>query len=143
MKKGISAVLATVLIVVITVAIIGLAYAWSVDLFGQVTDTSDDQVDGLINQMSEIRIVDAVASDDDGACWLDFDVKNTGTLTIDEDALTFFFDDEIKATNGDSIAAGDIESFGFAIDSGASNPELKIAGAGDTVTADIDVSDCM
>ena len=45
--KGISAVLATVLIVVITVAIIGLAYAWSVNLFelcenGQARELNDN-----------------------------------------------------------------------------------------------------
>ena len=45
--KGISAVLAIVLIVVITVAIIGLAYGWATGLFAMTSEATEEQVGGM------------------------------------------------------------------------------------------------
>lgn len=41
MKKGISAILATVLILVLTITIIGLSYSWSTGVFETISDSTD------------------------------------------------------------------------------------------------------
>ena len=57
--KGISAVLATVLIVVITVAIIGLAYGWATGLFELTSEAGEEQVESVTGNLQ--KSVDIIA----------------------------------------------------------------------------------
>jgi len=104
MKKGISAVLATVLIVVITVAIIGLAYAWSVDLFGTVSDSTDDQIGGQLDMM-EKRIQIVTAGCENGI--ISFTIKSTGTEDILASELSAYVNSQqVTDVIFDNLGAG-------------------------------------
>ncbi|MBU3905008.1 MAG: hypothetical protein KJ906_02585, partial [Nanoarchaeota archaeon] len=117
-------VLATVLIVVITVAIIGLAYAWSVDLFGTVSDSTDDQIGGQLDMMEKnAKIVTATCNGNEmnSINTLIFTVKSTGSLDIDSGEISAYVNNkaianEFQTIVGENIletelAAGEIVEF--------------------------------
>ncbi len=93
--KGISAILATVLIVVITVAIIGLAYGWATGLFKMTSEATEEQVGGVTENLQ--KSVDIIAASCTASRTVTFTVKNTGTLDIEGTEL-FVFVDENPAT---------------------------------------------
>jgi len=117
--KGISAVLAMVLIVVITVAIIGLAYGWATGLFELTSEAGQKQVEGITE--STQKSVDIVAASCDDTGNIVFTIKNTGTLAIEPDELDAFLNESSDVTvdfalNTDSVVVteigpGDSEEF--------------------------------
>ncbi len=110
--KGISAVLAVVLIVVITVAIIGLAYAWATGLFGITTEASEQQVGGLTDSAQKsIEIISAACGEGETVVFI---IRNTGTLDIDYDELTAFIDEDLVVIGpkGIIIEPDHIQQFG-------------------------------
>ena len=127
--KGISAVLATVLIVVITVAIIGLAYGWATGLFKLTSEATEDQVGGVTDNLQ--KSVDIIAvkcsnSTDPGIYladtggnevppqleynYLTFSIKNTGSGTIEVGDLTAFLDNKIMETAGFYASTDDVSN---------------------------------
>lgn len=125
--KGISAVLATVLIVVITVAIIGLAYGWATGLFKVTSEATETQVGGVTENLQ--KSVDIIAvkcsnSTDPGIYlavggdneippqpeynYLTFTIKNTGTESIVAGELTAFLDNNLMETAGFYASTDDV-----------------------------------
>ncbi len=120
MRKGISAVLAVVLIVVITVAIIGLAYAWATGFFEMTTEASEAGAEAILqNLQKKVKITsarcDAVTIDD--LIWnnITFTVKATGTADIEAGELVAILNDlqwgVNPAMNTVDFAAGDLKQF--------------------------------
>ncbi len=143
--KGISAVLAVVLIVVITVAIIGLAYGWATGLFGITTAASEEQVGGVTGALQKsVQIVAASCTNEYGGevysdtAFLYFTVKNTGTLAIDGSELNFFIDESpienkwgpVKTSKIDPIEPSETRQFVYG------TTEREFSGAAVTLKVD-------
>ena len=108
--KGISEVLATVLIVVITVAIIGMYFGFARGLFGTVTNAGNTEVGGVTSNLE--KSVDIVAASCTNETYqhckniLRFSVKNTGTKDITSGELTAFVN---ETTIGDTFGTTDTD----------------------------------
>lgn len=129
--KGISSVLATILIVMITVAIIGLMYAWASGLFGTTTEASEKETGAVVGAMQkQAQIIAATC----GATNITFTLKATGTANLAQTELTLFVDDIIRSgvINKD-INSTNSEQFSFAKGVTAGDHQLKVnAPAGPT-----------
>ncbi|MBU3896394.1 MAG: hypothetical protein KJ697_00455 [Nanoarchaeota archaeon] len=124
--KGISAVLATVLIVVITVAIIGMAYGWATGMFEMVGDTSEEQVSGATDSLSKTVEILTIKCEyrDETHCdnVLTFAVKNTGTKNIASGEMGAFIDNtdidnlfttSVSIKEDTSLDAGEVKQFSY------------------------------
>jgi len=110
--KGISTVLAIVLIVVITVGIIGMAYVWSTGMFETVSSSSEEQV--------EQKIITATASFEvrsatDNLLY----VRNTGKTSLS--GFTVF-------KNTEKIPSNDLEIIPAVLDEGNTGEIRFLAG---------------
>ena len=116
--KGISAVLAMVLIVVITVAIIGLAYGWATGLFELTSEAGQQQVEGITE--STQKSVDIVAAkctgdEDNTKNTLTFSIKHVGTEDIIGGELTAFINEKDIDTRFATIIGDDIKETAIAV----------------------------
>ena len=101
--KGISTVLAIVLIVVITVAIIGLAYGWATGMFKLTTSASEEQVASVTERLG--KSVDIVATTCD-ADSLEFTIKSTGSDDILGTELSAFVEGTKVTVNSTPTTTG-------------------------------------
>jgi len=103
--KGISTVLAIVLIVVITVAIIGLAYGWATGIFSMAESASEDQVSSVVDTLGKsVNIVSSACVAYEEAFNVSFTIKNTGTADINAEELSVFLGG-LKKTTTPNITA--------------------------------------
>ena len=100
--KGVSAILATILIVMITVAIIGLMYAWAIGLFGTSTEASEKETEAVVGSMQKQAQIIAAACDADN---ITFTLKASGTSKLLSTELTVFVDDILQ-----SVSLADLNS---------------------------------
>lgn len=110
MKKGISAIIATLMLLMITVALFSLFWAFSSDLFGSVTSGVGGQTDAAIKRTgTEFTIINAKNS---SLTNINVTIRNSGTQNIDLDTLVAFVDDS-KATETASgaVAPGSSSTF--------------------------------
>ncbi|MBU3896395.1 MAG: hypothetical protein KJ697_00460 [Nanoarchaeota archaeon] len=133
--KGISAVLATVLIVVITVAIIGMAYGWATGMFEMVGDTSEENVAGVTdNMLKSVQIVTAGCIGET----ITFSVRATGTKDIEAGELSVFLENEMQTTSPDTatteITSGITQEFTI---SNAVSGSLKVSAPAGSVEEDV------
>ncbi len=78
-RKGITPVIAIVLLLMMTVAAAGLAYEFIMNMSEKQTEAIGEQVDAQSNKMrTELRILQVQESGAD----LDFLIKNTGSLAV-------------------------------------------------------------
>jgi len=79
--KGISTILAMILIVIIVVALIGLTYTFAVGLFATTTEGATEQTETVTEAMQKsVNIVSGRCNSTDDI--VNFTVKNTGTKDI-------------------------------------------------------------
>ncbi|MDD5416701.1 MAG: CARDB domain-containing protein [Candidatus Aenigmarchaeota archaeon] len=137
--KGISAVLATVLIVVITVAIIGLAYGWATGMFKMVSDTSEENVGKTTdNMMKSVQIIAAKCEDTlaDNTNTVTFTIRSTGTKDIEAAELSAFLDEELQTVTFANLLAGTSDDFSFTTDK-VGDLNLKVSAPAGAVDEDI------
>ena len=91
--KGISTVLAIVLIVIIVVALVGLTYTFAVTLFTTAAGGAQEQATAVTERLQKSVTV-VSASCDATLNQVYFTIRNTGTLGIDAADMAAFFDDE-------------------------------------------------
>jgi len=108
--KGISTILAMILIVIIVVALIGLTYTFAVGLFGTTTAGTTEEVEAVTERMQKsVSVVAARCSADTATAntnttW--FTVKNTGTRTIARAELSAYIADESMVMTTDFPSGG-------------------------------------
>jgi FlaG/FlaF family flagellin (archaellin) len=97
--KGISTILAMILIVIIVVALIGLTYTFAVGLFSTTTGGATQQTTAVTQRLQKsATIVSASCGSLSGSSRnFKFTIKNTGTLPI-KDTEQAVFQDDVKAT---------------------------------------------
>ncbi len=110
MKKGISAIIATLMLLMITVALFSLFWAFSSDLFGSVTSDVKRQTDVAITKAgTEFTIINAKNS---SLTNINVTVRNSGTQNIDLDTLVAFVDEnKASETASGTIAPGNSSTF--------------------------------
>ena len=87
--KGLSTILAMILIVIIVVALIGLTYTFAVNLFGVTSDTATDQTEQLTDKMQKSVSITSISCNP-STNRIIFSLKNTGTKNIVATDLTAF-----------------------------------------------------
>jgi len=98
MKKGITAVVAIVLLLMMTVGAAGLAYVWVTGLQNKAQDTTGSNVRQMSDESGAKIVVDSVwnstsVSDDGLSCndgCIAFNVRNTGSYIFDKSKMSFY-----------------------------------------------------
>jgi len=93
--KSISPIIATILIVVMTVAIAGIFYAFTTGMFGSITQSSSQQIQQQ-SQITSFTINNVYCSNN----ILYFDIYNNGNIPININNSEIIFTDN----NGNSIS---------------------------------------
>ena len=86
-RKGVSAVIASVLIVLVTVALISTYSLWSSRIFGQVTSTAEQSTQATTKALFSNIGIESVS---DQRVF----IKNTGTSDLTTNALTVYYDSQ-------------------------------------------------
>lgn len=105
--KGISAVIAVVLILMITVALSGAAYVWFSGVFDTITEGAGDAADNTADVISTSFAI-ATASKISSTT-AEIYIVNTGSSNIDMNKVIVFADDklaDIESSTPTSIASG-------------------------------------
>ncbi|MBU3957598.1 MAG: type IV pilin [Nanoarchaeota archaeon] len=110
MKKGISPIIATIMLLMITVALMSLFWAFSSGLFGSVTSGVSAQTDASIKRAgSEFTIINAKNT---SLTNINVTIRNSGTQNLDFDTLAAFVDDNAASeTASGAVLPGGTSTF--------------------------------
>jgi archaellum component FlaF (FlaF/FlaG flagellin family) len=89
--RGISTILAVILIVIIVVAMISLTYTFAVNLFTTTTTGAEEQTSATTERMLK-GVTFASASCDAGNNIIRFTIRHTGSVDIESGELAAFID---------------------------------------------------
>ena len=108
--KGISTILAMILIVIIVVALIGMTYTFAVGLFSSTTQATEQQTQQITGNMGKtISIVAAKCSTTTRT--YTFSLRNTGTSTITSTELAAFADNSLLTVTFADLTIGQVREF--------------------------------
>jgi hypothetical protein len=121
--KGISTILATILIVIIVVAMVSLTYTFATNLFGSATKPAETGIDSSIQKMDKrvSFVVDpsCIDKNSDGKVWqVSFSLRHEGsTYSIKSSEMTAIFNnaqEDFSASWGvTDMAPGSVKSLSF------------------------------
>lgn len=110
MKKGISAVIAVVLILMITVALSAAAYVWFSEVFDTITEGAGEAAEGTADVISTQFSIAASTRIEGPAAQIV--VANTGSTDIDLNILNVIVDDQLANKTGNTaigtLKVGDV-----------------------------------
>lgn len=133
--KGISTVLTVVLLVIVTVAIIGLAYAWASGLFRTTTEAGTEQVNIVTSNLQKtVEIISSNCNSTNGE--INFVIKNTGSKAILKSELGVYLG-SVSATTTPALAditIGATASYNVTGTKGVDNTLVVSAPAGEVST---------
>lgn len=103
--KGVSTIIAVILLLMITVALISLFWVFSTGLFSSITSNVGKQTDASITKAgSEFTIINAKNT---SLTQISVTIRNSGTQNLDADTLVAFVDDNATAeTASGTVAPG-------------------------------------
>jgi hypothetical protein len=118
--KGISTILATILIVVIVVALVSLTYTFATSLFGTSTKGVDNSVTEATKKMDQriIFVTDPECEQLSNGNWsISFTIRHDGSsYSISENQITALFGNDMGTISGwgsEPLAPGGIKSLKF------------------------------
>ncbi len=108
--KGISTIIAVVMLLMITVALAALFWVFSNDVFGSVSGGVAKQTNSsIVRAGSEFAIINAR---NNSLTVIDVTIRNSGTQSLDLSTLVAFVDDRQTTDNvAVTLAPGDASSF--------------------------------
>ena len=121
--KGISTILAMILIVIIVVALIGLTYTFAIGLFQTTTEGASSTTTDITERMQKSAVISSATCD--ASDNIDFTIRATGSGDIDAAEIYAFIDEKplnLGSTAVD-VASGTISS--------------EMTGTGVTLTAGV------
>jgi FlaG/FlaF family flagellin (archaellin) len=128
--KGISTILATILIVIIVVALVSLTYTFAVNLFRTSSGGAESSTTELTRKLQQT--VDYVTASCDSSSSTDnikFSIRHTGSVNITVGGLSALLNDNVVTTNPPITAAslnvGEVKSFSIS-QSVTSSQSIKI-----------------
>ncbi len=89
MKKGISAVIAVIMLLMITVALIGMAYVWVSSAFSQVTETTGESLKKGTETMATRFVIVSAWNGTESTREINISLQNTGEANIQLDQLSY------------------------------------------------------
>ncbi len=92
-SKGISAVIAVIMLLMITVALAGMAYVWFTGVFSQVTTSVGNQTIQTTIALGTKFVIETAYNDSNPATQVKFVLRNTGTQNIDLSGLGVYIND--------------------------------------------------
>lgn len=109
-QKGISAIIATIMLVMITVTLIATFYGWSTGLFSSISESVKRQTDiSVIRSGMEFSIINAKNT---SLTNINVVIRNSGTQNMDLDTLVAFVDNDAASDNAAGrLPPGNISSF--------------------------------
>jgi FlaG/FlaF family flagellin (archaellin) len=138
--KGISEILAMVLIIIIVVALIGMTYTFATGLFSTTANVTQTQTDTVTKNMGKSVSIIAATCKAGAITNYTFSLRNTGTNAIASNELAVFVDGtKLSATVNSLPNAGGVNQTIAANDTpaqgGAATRTLKVsAPAGEDLT---------
>ena len=110
--KGISTILAMILIVIIVVALIGMTYTFAVGLFSTTTTATENQTSQITGNMGKTVNIVAARCDATANSYT-YSLRNTGTQTIRIADLALFADGSLVTVNGfdSDLTVGEVDEF--------------------------------
>ena len=132
--KAISAVIAVVLILMITVALAAAAYVWFSDVFGSITEDVGEAAEGVSEKISTDFDIEAVTwgNIDYTQGFVNVSLRNIGTTEIDITKLAVYISGEKQDVNymeSDVLAPGEVVSIGLQNKTVACSKVLKVTTA--------------
>lgn len=122
-RKGISAVISVVLLLLITVAIIGIAFGWFVGIFNKATDQSSSAIDNLnLNKIATLESAlcgPTLAPVADGN--LTVSIRAAGSTNLDIGDVTIYLGGVLVGSNTAEITAGQTSQFYIDLTNPANN----------------------
>ena len=94
MKKGVSAVIAIVLILMITVALAAMAYVFFTSVFTQISKGASESVSNVGTAVGTQLIIENVAGSG-WPGWANITIRNVGTVNINLTKLSFYVDNTL------------------------------------------------
>ncbi len=92
MTKGISAVVAVIMLLMITVALVGLAYVWTTGIFTSTTGAAGETTGSVLESISTQFVIENVRNA--SLTEINVSVRNTGTQNINLIGLGAYVDDK-------------------------------------------------
>ena len=133
MKKAITPVVATILLLLITVAVVGFTFTFFSGMLSTTTESSEEEISHQMIQMGELFRIENTNENN-------VSIRNTGTSVIS--GLAFFVDDEKKDATSScpgGIQPGQVCHFEIQ-DVTLGNHELKVSGSSRIVKSPIEVT---
>jgi FlaG/FlaF family flagellin (archaellin) len=108
--KGISTILAMILIVIIVVALIGMTYTFAVGLFSTTSNATQQQTNQVTSNMGKTVAIASVKCNAGNN--YQFTLRNTGANAISGGELSAFIDGTMLTVNyGTGLTTGQITQF--------------------------------
>ena len=153
--KGISTILAMILIVIIVVALIGLTYTFAVGLFGTTTTATTETTEAVTERMQKSIVISAAncQNTSDTDVMINFTIKHTGNVQIEDGDLAAILDGSDISTSTEqsggtdidasSLAVGGILSFGYYSASGQTNDKRTLTISAPAADVKWEFDDCV
>ncbi|MBI3190757.1 hypothetical protein HYZ41_03565 [archaeon] len=130
MKKGITPVVATILLLIIVIAIVGYSFGFFQRIFTTAGTTAESEMSGVTGNIKQSVSIDSVSG-------TNLYVRNTGSAALSVSGVVVYIDGVLTACNWGgitSISAGEVKGCTLAAGC-ASGSSLKITTAGLVATA--------
>jgi FlaG/FlaF family flagellin (archaellin) len=108
--KGISTILAMILIVIIVVALIGMTYTFAVGLFSSTAQTTEQQTQQITGNMGKSVAIVAAKCNTTTRTYT-FSIRNTGTSTIITSELAALADSTLLTVTFGDLTVGQVREF--------------------------------
>jgi FlaG/FlaF family flagellin (archaellin) len=134
--KGISEILAMILIVIIVVALIGMTYTFATGLFSSTSEVTKNQTTQITGNMGKSVSIVAAKCMSGATGNYTFSIRNTGSNSIADTELAAFADGSKLTVTFSALPVGQIMQFNSTNFNIGSNPHtLKVsAPAGEVQT---------
>jgi len=129
-KKGISTIIATILMLLVLVAIIGVAFTWFMTTTSGMQTTTEERVSALEEQVGRTISVDSISC---SGTTLKVYVRNTGTKQINASTVLLYFDDALKGNNTANIPQGSVGEVNGTVTTCSGTHTIKVAGPSNTI----------
>lgn len=96
--KGVSSIVAVVLILLITIALAGMAYIWFTSVFGAVTESAGETVERSTEQFATNFALESASYNCQNSVQLS--VRNVGTSNIDATAFAVYLSGTLATITG-------------------------------------------
>ncbi len=128
--KGVSEVIAIILILMIVIALAALAYTFFSDTMGQITGQASTSVGQTSDAMATSFMIEAARNST--ATTVNATIRNTGSQSIDLSKLTVYVNDAyVTVTSGNTtgtLVSGATANLGMSVSGYTCNSILKVTG---------------